>query len=498
MKKRSLNWRRKSMGETASVSQNNSGLAATGEENQYAIYLKGIQTPVMAIDSNFNVIYMNQYGRKLFGLKKKDMQDKKCYDLFNTDDCKTGNCACARMFKSKNPEMSQTTARFGGGELPVQYTCSPLYDNELTRIVGGIEIFTDVTQLKQTMTEMENIIKTATATSERVEALSRDVLESSRSVGSLGSEASLEVEKLHGNMRQLQSASQNVSSGAQNLASLAQTTAKTVEDLMALMSAVNKNTDEVNINVNESNGLALKVEENGKLTLTSLSNIGDSVGKADKTITDVNSSVKNVAGLASDISEIAGQVNMLALNAAIEAARAGEAGRGFAVVADAVKQLAGRTRASAETAVRTIDDITKSGAKAVQMTQSAANAANEGSSIVHEAVKGSQQVATSMNSILTITQKLRENVVKSVKSLEEVNEAIQQVATVSEESASAAEESTSTVEEQTAGAEQVTAVFKKVEEESSKAIDLAERIAAEVKNLKDQLSKARGTVASKS
>ncbi|XES78119.1 MAG: methyl-accepting chemotaxis protein [Candidatus Bathyarchaeia archaeon] len=61
--------------------------------------------------------------------------------------------------------------------------------------------------------------------------------------------------------------------------------------------------------------------------------------KADQTISDVNASVKNVAAFASDISEIAGQVNMLALNAAIEAARAGEAGRGFAVVADAVNPV---------------------------------------------------------------------------------------------------------------------------------------------------------------
>ncbi len=481
------------MGEVVDTTVN--GASATGEENQYAIYLKGIQTPVMVIDSNFNVTYMNQYGRKMIGLKKKDLQGKKCYDLFKTDECNTEKCACARMFKSKNPEMSQTTARFGGGALPVQYTCSPLYDNELTHIVGGIEIFTDITQLKETMTKMENIIKSATAASEHVETLSQEVLESSKSVGELGIKAAQEVEKLHGNMRQLQSASQNVSTGAQNLSDLAQTTAKTVETLMGLMNAVDKNTDEVNIQVNESNELASKVEENGKLTLTSLGNIGDSVVKADKTITEVNSSVKNVAGLASDISEIAGQVNMLALNAAIEAARAGEAGRGFAVVADAVKQLAGRTRASAETAVRTIDDITKSGTKAVQMTQSASQAANEGTSIVNESVKDSQQVATSMDNILTITKKLRENVVKSVRSLEEVNEAIQQVAAVSEESASAAEESTSTVEEQTAGAEQVSAVFKKVEEQSAKAIELAERIASEVKNLKEELANARGTMA---
>jgi len=246
---------------------------------------------------------------------------------------------------------------------------------------------------------------------------------------------------------QINAVSKNVSSGAQSLSDLSQTTARTVDNLVGLMNAVNKNTDQVNTLVKDSNNLAVKLQEEGKTTLSSFTNISDSLVKADKTITEVNTSVKNVAGLAGDISEIAGQVNMLALNAAIEAARAGQAGRGFAVVADAVKHLAGRTRASAETAVRTIDEVTKSGTKAMEITQSAEKAANEGSTVVNKAVEGSQHVASAMGSILAITGTLRENVQKSMQALNQVNDAIQQVASVSEESAAASEESTSTVEE---------------------------------------------------
>ncbi len=468
----------------------------SSEEKNYAIYLKGIQSPVMVIDKDFNILYMNQFGRKLLKEKKDSIKGKKCYDLFKTSDCQTGRCACSRSFQSQKPETSQTTANIASGNLPIQYTCSPLYNEERTEIIGAINVITDITQLSETMKEMESIIASATLVSENVEALSMQVLENSKTVAEVGVQALQISEKLQSNMKQLYQASQNVSTGAQSLSELSQKTAKTVDSLMDLMNAVNKNADEVNGLVTESTKMAAKVEGDGKSTLTSLSNIGESVGKADKTITEVNASMKNVASLAGDISEIAGQVNMLALNAAIEAARAGEAGRGFAVVADAVKQLAGRTRASAVTAVQTIDEVTKSGVKAVQMTQSAAKAATEGSEVVGKAVSGSQQVASSMHSILSITETLKGNVRDSMKSIVEVNEAIQEVASVSEESAAASEESTSTVQEQTANTEQMSEVFKKVEQESAKTMELAEKISKEVIKLKEELVKAESTTAS--
>ncbi len=453
-------------------------------------YLEAIQTPIMTIDTEFTVNYMNTFGATLLGSTPAKVKGKKCYDLFKTDDCQTPNCACYKTMKTGKPASSQTIARAGGGALPIQYTGSPLTDPE-GNIIGATEFVTDITDLKNTMTVIENVVKSATEASEKIDNLSEEIMSNSKNVGEMCKQTATASEELSKSMIQLQTASNNVSTGAESLSKLTQDSAKNVEDLAKTMMEVNKAAEEVNILVDDSNKMAAQMGEGGKSALTSLSEIKESALNVGKTMTEVNASVKSVAGLAGDISDIAGQVNMLALNAAIEAARAGEAGRGFAVVADAVKQLAGKAGTAAKTAVVSIDEITKSGNKAAEMAQGAGQAANKGNIKVSEALTGAQQVATSMGKIREITLQLQHNIQKSVKAIETVNGAIQQVASFSEESASAAQESAASIEEQTATTEEVTAQNQKISEAMTQATELSQKIAAEVKNLRAQLSKAQ-------
>ena len=67
--------------------------------------------------------------------------------------------------------------------------------------------------------------------------------------------------------------------------------------------------------------------------------------------------LRQVAGAASQITQIALQTRLVAFNASVEAKRAGEAGRGFGVVADAVKDLSAQVEASSKAIMGTVAEL---------------------------------------------------------------------------------------------------------------------------------------------
>ena len=108
--------------------------------------LNTIPTPIMAIDTEFTITYMNPAGAAVAGLTPDEAVGRKCYNLFKTPHCKTEKCACFRAMKTDAVVTEQTIARPREGLIiPIKYTASPIKDAK-GNIKGALEYVLDVTE----------------------------------------------------------------------------------------------------------------------------------------------------------------------------------------------------------------------------------------------------------------------------------------------------------------------------------------------------------------
>ena len=113
--------------------------------NSKASILDIIPTPIMTIDKNFNVTYMNNAGLSVLNQTSEGIIGRRCYELFNTDHCNTANCQVAKAMRENNTFTSDTIAKLPSGSIPIRYSAAPLKDSN-GNIIGGLEYVLDITK----------------------------------------------------------------------------------------------------------------------------------------------------------------------------------------------------------------------------------------------------------------------------------------------------------------------------------------------------------------
>ncbi|MDH4317361.1 MAG: response regulator [Desulfobulbaceae bacterium] len=137
---------------------------ALADAGRLAEYVNNLPTPVLSVDRDFRIVYINAAGAAFSGVKPDDALGKYCFDLFRNAHCQTRNCRIGRAMRNKRVETAETVVDPDGAAIPVRYTGAPVLD-ENGEVMGALEYIIDITDEKKAflLIEKENRLQSGAA-----------------------------------------------------------------------------------------------------------------------------------------------------------------------------------------------------------------------------------------------------------------------------------------------------------------------------------------------
>ena len=188
---------------------------------------------------------------------------------------------------------------------------------------------------------------------------------------------------------------------------------------------------------------------------TQMGRIQDDFNRLSHVIDGLGNRSQEIGQITDSIKGVAAQTNLLALNAAIEAARAGEQGRGFAVVAAEVKTLAEQSAVSAkqiESLIRVIQQETEA---SVASMEKVSTEMTSGIAVADQAGASFSEIETAITDVTGHVEEVSGAVQEMAAASEQIASVMRTIQAVTEGTAAGTQNISASTEEQMASMEEI-------------------------------------------